>query len=127
MIRCMAGALPGKDVLRPKGRRLALRAAIRNLNPGYFALVRIRHALFAACAAPGQRRRHLRGNVPNPASAAVHAAIRNPPLSASTAKASTPALPSATRLRHASEDPAAAASGRPGLAMLAGDVPGRRC
>ena len=47
MIRCMAGALPDKDVLRPKGWRLALRAAIRNLNPGYFALVWIRHALFA--------------------------------------------------------------------------------
>src|SRR6266576_2846498 len=39
VIRCMAGALPGKDVLRTKGWRLALRAAIRNLNPGYFALV----------------------------------------------------------------------------------------
>jgi hypothetical protein len=48
-----------------------------------------------------QRRRHLRGNVPNPASAAVHAAIRNPPLSGGTAKASTPTLPSATPLRQA--------------------------
>ena len=79
---------------------------------------------FCGLPAPGQRRRHLRGNVPNPASAGVHAAIRNPPLSGSTAMASTPTLPSATRLRHAWEDPAAAVSGRPGLAMLAGDVPG---
>jgi len=53
--RCPVTApVPDPAALRTKGRRLALRAVIRNLNPGYFAVV-MATGIAVAGDEPGRR------------------------------------------------------------------------